>query len=119
MSLRAKSWILLSAAAVLALALASLLLRPSFTLLAISDIAQCVLLFGGVLAFLPSLLSTRGRVRLFWTLMSLGLGLWFSYQLLWTYFEVVLRQDVPNPFGGDIVLFLHIVPMMAAWLSYL
>jgi len=114
MSLRAKSWILLSAAAVLALALASLLLRPSFTLLAISDIAQCVLLFGGVLAFLPSLLSTRGRVRLFWTLMSLGLGLWFSYQLLWTYFEVVLRQDVQNPFGGDIVLFLHIVPMMAA-----
>jgi signal transduction histidine kinase len=114
MSLRAKSWILLSAATVLAQALASLLLRPSFTLLAISDIAQCVLLFAGVLSFLPSLLSTHGRVRLFWTLMSLGMGLWFSYQLLWTYFEVVLRQDVPNPFGGDIVLVLHVVPMMAA-----
>src|SRR5437868_432 len=114
MSLRAKSWILLSAGTVLAQALASLLLRPGFTLLAISDVVQCVLLFAGLLSFVLSLLSTYGRVRLFWILMSLGMGLWFSYQLLWTYFEVVLRQDVPNPFGGDIVLFLHIVHMMAA-----
>src|SRR5579864_4830942 len=28
--------------------------------------------------------------------------------------EVFLRREVPNPFVGDIVLFLHIVPMMAA-----
>ncbi|PYX38092.1 MAG: hypothetical protein DMG75_04895 [Acidobacteria bacterium] len=46
--------------------------------------------------------------------MTLGLGFWFSYQLLWTYFEVVLRQDVPEAFAGDLVLFLHIVPMIAA-----
>ncbi|HZQ70380.1 MAG TPA: histidine kinase dimerization/phospho-acceptor domain-containing protein [Terriglobales bacterium] len=114
MSLRSKSWILLSAAVVLAGALASLLLEAGFTLLIISDIAQCALLLGAVVSFLPSVSSTRGRVRLFWTLMSLGLVLWSSYQLLWTYFEVALRRDVPNPFVGDIVLFLHIVPMMAA-----
>ena len=33
---------------------------------------------------------------------------------MWTYFEVFLRKDVPNPFGGDVVLFLHLVPMTAA-----
>jgi signal transduction histidine kinase len=114
MSLRAKSWIPLSVAAVLAQAFASFLMRPSFALLAISDVAQCVLLFACALSFLPNLFATHGRVRLFWTLMSLGMALWFSYQVLWTYFEVVLRQDVPNPFVGDVVLFLHIVPMMAA-----
>src|SRR5581483_3661385 len=96
MSLRAKSCILFSAAVVVAQALASFLLRPSFALLAISDLAQCVLLFAGVLAFLPNLFATHGRVRLFWTLISLGMALWFSYQVLWTYFEVGLRQDVES-----------------------
>jgi signal transduction histidine kinase len=46
--------------------------------------------------------------------MTLGLAFWLVYQLLWTYFEVFLQKDVPNPFVGDVVLFLHIVPMMAA-----
>jgi len=40
--------------------------------------------------------------------------MWLWSQLLWTYFEVFLRQEAPNPFVGDVVLFLHIVPMMAA-----
>ncbi len=51
---------------------------------------------------------------MFWVLITLGLTFWLAYQLLWTYIEVVLRQDVPEPFVGDIVLILHIVPMMAA-----
>ena len=40
--------------------------------------------------------------------------MWLTAQLWWTYFEVFLRREIPNPFAGDIVLFLHIVPMMAA-----
>jgi hypothetical protein len=40
--------------------------------------------------------------------------MWLWSQVLWTYFEVFLRQEAPNPFVGDVVLFLHIVPMMAA-----
>jgi diguanylate cyclase (GGDEF)-like protein len=40
--------------------------------------------------------------------------MWLSAQLSWTYLEVFLRQEVPNPFVADIVLFLHVVPMMAA-----
>ena len=53
-------------------------------------------------------------MRLFWTLITLGITLWLSYQLLWTYYEAVLRRDVPDIFTGDIILFLHIVPLMAA-----
>jgi signal transduction histidine kinase len=99
---------------VFAQASASLVMRPGFGLIALSDIAQCILLLSGVLALLPNVFATHGRPRLFWALMTLGIAFWLSYQMFWTYFEVYLRQDVPNPFVGDVVLFLHIVPMMAA-----
>src|SRR5206468_1606529 len=65
-------------------------------------------------ALMPNVMRNQGRARLFWLLMTLGLAMWLSYQILWVYFEVVLRQEVPDPFAGDIVLFLHLVPMMAA-----
>ncbi len=40
--------------------------------------------------------------------------MWLCAQLMWTYFEVFLRHEAPNPFVGDVILFLHVVPMMAA-----
>jgi signal transduction histidine kinase len=46
--------------------------------------------------------------------MAFGLTSWSTYQIFWTYFEVVKKQDVPNLFTSDVILFLHIVPMMAA-----
>ena len=114
MSKRFKIWIGVVSGLVLVQALASLLLRPSFGLIALSDLSQGALLLSGTLAFLPNVLATRGRIRLFWTLSLLGMAFWFTYQLLWIYFEVYLQKDVPNPFVGDVILFLHIVPMMAA-----
>jgi signal transduction histidine kinase len=54
------------------------------------------------------------RTRAFWLLLALGCGAWLVGQVTWTYFEVVLRKNVPNPFLGDVVLFLHPVPMMVA-----
>jgi signal transduction histidine kinase len=68
----------------------------------------------GTAALLPNLARNQGRNRLFWAFMTLAVVFWLGYQLLWTYFEVILRQDVPDPFVGDIILFLHVVPMMAA-----
>jgi len=94
--------------------MASLFLPRGFALVALSDIAQFILLLAGTISLLPSVLATRGRVRLFWALMMLGMAFWMSYQGLWMYFEVFLRKDFPNPFGGDVVLFLHLVPMTAA-----
>jgi signal transduction histidine kinase len=100
---------------VCAQAAASVILRSGFALTAVSDLVQSSLLLAGSLVFVANALAARGRTRLFWLLMSLGLAFWFAYQtLLWTYFEVFLRQDVPDVFWGDVILFLHIVPMMAA-----
>src|SRR2546425_3738034 len=114
MSGRSRMWILAASGLVFAQAAASMVLPHSFTLVVLSDIIQSILLLSGALALLPNTLATRGRTRLFWALMTLGLAFWLAYQLLWTYFEVFLRRDVPNPFVGDVILFLHIVPMMAA-----
>jgi len=114
MSGRLKLWISAAAALVCAQALASLFLKPGFALIALSDILQFILLLAGTIALLPSVLATRGRIRLFWALMALGMTFWMSYQGLWMYFEVFLRKEFPNPFGGDVVLFLHLVPMTAA-----
>jgi signal transduction histidine kinase len=114
MSVRSRLWISALAALVCAQAMASLFLRQGFALVAFSDIAQFILLLAGTISLLPNVLATRGRVRLFWALMMLGMTFWMSYQGLWMYFEVLLRRDFPNPFGGDVVLFLHLVPMTAA-----
>jgi signal transduction histidine kinase len=114
MSGRSKLWISAAAGLVCAQAVASLFLHRGFALTALSDVAQFILLLAGTISLLPNVLATRGRIRLFWALMMLGMAFWLSYQALWAYFEVLMRKDVPNPFVGDGVLFLHLVPMTAA-----
>jgi len=111
---RFKLWLLAAGGLVFAQAAASLLLSEGFALVAVSDVTQLLLLLSGTLALVPSALATRGRTRLFWSLMMMGMAFWLSYHAMWVYFEVVLRAEMPNPYGGDVVLFLHIVPMTAA-----
>lgn len=83
-------------------------------LTAVSDVIQCLLLISGVLVLVPLVSQTNGRVRLFWSLMNVGVAFWLLYQLFWTYNEVIMRRDVPDLCAWDLILFLHIVPMMAA-----
>ena len=113
-SRRSQLWIFSAAGLVCIQAVASLTLPRSFSLIALTDLTQLALLLSGMLSLLPNVLATRGRPRLFWGLMTLGLVFWLCYQVLWSYFEVFMRRDVPNPFVGDVVLFLHLVPMTAA-----
>jgi signal transduction histidine kinase len=107
-------WSAAVAACLATLILAALFLHQSFQLTALSDIIQCLLLFSGTLALVPHAVQSRGRLRLFWTLIATGIAFWFSYQMFWTYYEVWLRTDVPDMCAADMILFLHIVPLMAA-----
>ena len=93
---------------------ASLLSSRSFGLVALSDIVQCLLLSSAVLSCIPGIYRHRARIRLFWVFMALGLACWLTYQLVWTYVEVIERKEVPDLFSWDALLFLHFVPMMAA-----
>ncbi len=104
------SWILL----VGSYAAASLLLRPGPRLTAFGDIAQCVVPLFANAGLLLNAASPQWRRNTFWMLLALGCTLWMVGQLQWTYFEVYLHQPMPNPFIGDIIFFLHTVPMIAA-----
>ena len=92
----------------------SLVVPRSFGLMAFGDIFQNFVLAGATVAFCLNLRAGSKKTRLFWALMSLGLAMWLISQVMWTYFEVYLQHEAPNPFSGDVILFLHIVPMMAA-----
>ncbi len=92
----------------------SLTISRGYLLTAIGDITQCLLLAVVLACAVANIGSGEQRSKLFWSLISLGAVLWLVAQALWTYFEVFLRREVPNPFVGDVILFLHLVPMMGA-----
>ncbi len=94
--------------------LVSLLAPRGFTLTAFGDILQNLILLCATVAVLSNVRKASPKARLFWALLGLGLGMWVASQLMWTYLEVYVRHEAPNPFVGDVILFLHIVPMMAA-----
>lgn len=106
----AGAWILL----VGGYAVASLALPRGRALTAVGDIGQCLAAAFAAFGFALSSASLQKRINIFWMLLSLGCASWLAGQILWTYFEVVLRQPVPNPFLGDVILFLHSVPMIGA-----
>lgn len=117
MAARTKLWVSLLIALVLAQTAASLLMPRGDALTIASDLIQGSLLLVATAAFLPNISRSRCptfQIRLFWILMCVGMLFWLTYQGMWNYFEVLKRQDVPDPFLGDIVLFLHLVPMIAA-----
>ena len=83
-------------------------------LTAFGDIGQCLAALFATAGLLMNAFCPQRRTRAFWLLLAFGCAAWFLGQVTWTYFEVVLRKNVPNPFLGDVVLFLHPVPMMVA-----
>jgi nitrogen-specific signal transduction histidine kinase len=117
LSAPAKICISLLIGLVLAQTAVSLIMPRGDALQVVSDNIQGCLLLVATAAFLPNISRSRSptlHVRIFWMLMSLGMILSVIYQGMWNYFEVLKHRDVPDPFLGDIVQFLHLVPMIAA-----
>ncbi|HMK30220.1 MAG TPA: GGDEF domain-containing protein [Terriglobales bacterium] len=107
--LSGSAWVLASVYALIAL-----WDKPSFRLTVFGDFAQLFISGLIALAFASHLATTRGRVRSFWALMASGAILWFISQACWAYLETILHIDLSGPSVLDIILFLHLVPMMAA-----
>ena len=107
-------WTIALSAIVCAQVLLSLVAPRGFTLTAFGDILQNAVLLCATISVFANLRTAAPKARLFWALMGLGMGMWLTSQVMWTYAEVYLRHEAPNPFVGDVILFLHIVPMMAA-----
>jgi signal transduction histidine kinase len=105
----------ITGAVVLFLALAAVLWfsprGPALT--AFGDICPLVMMVAATVAMLRNAL-VQERARAFWMLLGFGCLLWSVNQGFWTYYEVVLKRDLPDPSFGDVILFIHIVPFMAA-----
>ena len=106
----AAAWVLL----VGGYSIAALTVPNSRGLTAFGDIVQCLAAMFACGGLILNWGTTEKRTRVFWVLLSLGCLAWLAGQCLWTYFEVHLRQTAPNPFIGDVILFLHPVPMIGA-----
>lgn len=108
--------VLLAFVALLTLAqvAATLLVPRSFSLSIINDGLEFFLILAAVFVFsLNASVSTR-HVRLFWIFLAASWTVRIVVQAMWMYFELVLRREAPNPFVGDIALFLSAIPILAA-----
>src|ERR1700690_249396 len=83
-------------------------------LTAFGDIFQCLVAAFACRGLLANAANAERRTRAFWLLLTIGCVAWLAGQFLWTYFEVGLHRGAPDPFAGDIIFFLHPVPMIAA-----
>jgi signal transduction histidine kinase len=86
----------------------------SFALTVFADATRTALLVTAAAVMASNALRQTGIARVFWTLMASGVALWLLATALWMVYEVALRRETPNPFVGDIILFVHLVPMTAA-----
>ena len=92
----------------------SLLGRPGYALTAFGDLTEFFLVATSTLFFAWKGVATRGTPRAFWLLIALGFGMWSVNMYLWVYFEVWLNQPVPSIPIGEFLLFIKLVPMLAA-----
>src|SRR5271156_3990732 len=102
--------------------LAILIVRGVLSFTARPD--SSLLAFGGISYFLLLLLATGFAIRNgiqntlgcrpFWVLLGIGYGLWVLDQSIFLFHEFVLHTDVPDKSIADPLLFLHLVPFMAA-----
>jgi signal transduction histidine kinase len=86
--------------------------------------SQSLSTFGNLVQCLVPLLANAGlllnagtphwRRNAFWMLIAMSCTLWMIGQFSWTYYEVYLHKPLPSLYGGDIVIFLKGIPMMAA-----
>lgn len=80
--------------------------------------------YSGISYFLLLLLATSFAIRnatqetlgsrSFWVFLAIAYGLWAFDQGMYIYYELGLHVEMPNDSIGDPVLFLHLVPLLAA-----
>jgi len=92
----------------------SVLAHRSFGLAIFGDSAQLLLAALVTISFAYHAWRGEGRIRFFWGMMATGSACWLTSQGLWSYYEVIARVSLNDPSVQEIVLFLHLVPMMAA-----
>ena len=100
-----RSWIYGTCAVLLGAAFLGVLRLPGLTDFAITLISNGVQLAAATGAALGCALAARrteGHRRLAWAWLAVGTGSWAAGQAVWSYYEVVLAQEVPFPSLADV-----------------
>jgi signal transduction histidine kinase len=106
--------LLFGAGLLLAFALAPLVFPSPLFRAAMGDLVPLSVIVAAGIVSARNAFDSRGHPRLFWGLVAAGMAMWAFNQACWAWFEVIVRKPLPDPFQGDIILFLHVVPIMAA-----
>src|ERR1700686_266577 len=112
--IRRHRWFAAAGGVTLAFAGVSLLAHRSAGLVAFGDLAELVLLLGVAGIALSNAAARPGQQRYFWAWMTLGFSLWACHQVSWMYRDLFLHRQIPDISVFDIILFFHVVPMIAA-----
>src|SRR5215831_7621100 len=112
--IRRHRWFVAAAGVTLAFAVVSLTGHRGPGLTAIADWVGLILMLAALASTIFNTVNRPKRERSFWVLMALGFSLWTANQAAWTIVEAILHRDIPDPFVFDIVLFFHVIPIIAA-----
>ena len=114
LKLRFSSWPTALIGIVVIKAVLSLAVKPGSFLLSYSGISYfLLLLLATSFGIRNGIRQTLGS-RPFWVFLAIAYGLWALNQGLKLYYELGRHMDAPDNSIADPVLFLHIVPLMAA-----
>jgi len=92
----------------------SRILGPGQKLATFGNVVQCLVPLLANAGLLINAGTPHWRRNLFWMLIALSCTMWMVGQFQWTYYEAYLHQEVPGLNAGDIIFFLHGIPLIAA-----
>lgn len=94
--------------------LAARMLPSSYALAFFSDAVQLGLVALATFLSARNALRSHAHTRGFWILISTGAAMWLASLLLWSFYELYLRREVPEIPIADTLLFVKLVPLSAA-----
>src|SRR5579863_6224698 len=106
-------WYVLSGILVATYLVVSLSAKPSYALDVFGDTTQSAVLLLAVVFIASQILRNHGMARKFWIFMGFAALLWFLSEFEWVWYELIRRTDVPDPSLGDVLLFVHPIPILA------
>lgn len=107
-------WSVTAAGLTLLYAVVSALAPRGHFLTAFADCSWFLAVLATAIIFARNSSLRPRQERWFWGLMALGFLMWSFNQVVWAYREVLLHGSMPDPYYADIILFLHVVPLIAA-----
>ena len=93
---------------------AALLFPKSYALAVFGDSIQLLTVATSAVLALQNSRHSQSHARGFWLCVFVGTAMWFGSLLLWSVYELGMRQPVPDIPMADMLLFVKLVPFTAA-----